>query len=44
VPTLDGLGAMGANAHQHTEHIVAAELPRRMALLAELLTRLVRDA
>ncbi len=44
VPTLDGLGAMGAGAHQHTEHIVTAELPRRMALLAELLTRLVRDA
>jgi len=44
VPTLDGLGALGANAHQHSEHIVAAELPRRMALLAELLTRLVRDA
>ncbi len=44
IPTLDGLGALGANAHQHSEHIVAAELPRRMALLAELLTRLTRDA
>ncbi|GEM89951.1 peptidase M20 [Oceanithermus desulfurans NBRC 100063] len=44
VPTLDGLGAMGADAHQLSEHVVTAELPRRMALLAELLTRLVRDA
>ena len=44
VPTLDGLGAMGANAHQHSEHIVTGELAPRLALLAELLTRLVRDA
>jgi len=44
IPTLDGLGAVGADAHQHSERIVTAELPRRMALLAELLTRLVRDA
>lgn len=44
VPTLDGLGPVGADAHQLSEHVVAAELPRRMALLTELLTRLVHDA
>ena len=37
VPTLDGLGAVGEGAHAPHESIVAAELPRRAALLAELI-------
>lgn len=44
VPTLDGLGALGAGAHQKSEHIVKSALPPRLALLAELLTRLTSDA
>jgi glutamate carboxypeptidase len=36
VPTLDGLGAVGGGAHARDEHVVAAELPRRTALLAAL--------
>jgi glutamate carboxypeptidase len=35
--TLDGLGAVGDGAHARHEHVVIAELPRRAALLAELL-------
>jgi glutamate carboxypeptidase len=37
VPTLDGLGAVGAGAHAPDEHIEIAELPRRAALVAALL-------
>lgn len=37
VPTLDGLGAVGAGAHADDEHVVVAELPRRTALLIGLL-------
>jgi glutamate carboxypeptidase len=37
VPTLDGLGAPGAGAHAKDEHVVAAALPQRAALLAEAL-------
>jgi glutamate carboxypeptidase len=37
VPTLDGLGAVGEGAHAKHESIVAAELPRRAALLAGLI-------
>jgi glutamate carboxypeptidase len=36
VPTLDGLGAVGGGAHALDEHLIAAELPRRAALLAAL--------
>jgi glutamate carboxypeptidase len=36
VPTLDGLGAVGDGAHASHEYVVAAELPRRAALLAGL--------
>lgn len=39
-PTLDGLGAVGGGAHAPGEHVVVAELPRRAALLAGLITRL----
>jgi len=37
IPTLDGLGAVGDGAHASHEYIVAAELPRRAALLAGLI-------
>src|SRR5271165_1480792 len=37
IPTLDGLGAVGDGAHAKHEFVVAAELPRRAALLAGLI-------
>ncbi len=37
IPTLDGLGPEGGGAHADHEHVVAASLPRRAALLAGLL-------
>jgi glutamate carboxypeptidase len=37
VPTLDGLGAVGEGAHSVHESVVAGDLPRRAALLAELI-------
>jgi glutamate carboxypeptidase len=37
VPTLDGLGAVGEGAHALHESVIAAELPRRAALLAGLI-------
>ncbi len=40
VPTLDGLGAVGDGAHAAHEHVIAAELPRRAALLAGLIQAL----
>ncbi len=40
LPTLDGLGAVGDGAHSPGESIVAAEMPRRVALLAGLITQL----
>lgn len=36
IPTLDGLGAVGGGAHADDEHVVVAELPRRLALLTAL--------
>jgi glutamate carboxypeptidase len=36
VPTLDGLGAVGAGAHAVHEHILLEEVPRRAALVAAL--------
>ncbi len=35
--TLDGLGAVGAGAHQSNEHLMLADLPKRAALLAALM-------
>lgn len=35
-PTLDGLGAVGGGAHAENEHVLAAAMPERAALLAEL--------
>lgn len=40
VPTLDGLGAIGANAHSLRENIVIRELAARAALIAALLATL----
>ena len=37
VPTLDGLGAVGDGAHAPHEYVLAADLPRRAALLAGLI-------
>jgi glutamate carboxypeptidase len=37
IPTLDGLGGVGEGAHARHESIVISELPRRAALLAELI-------
>lgn len=37
IPTLDGLGGVGAGAHAVHEHIVISELPRRAMLLAGLI-------
>lgn len=37
VPTLDGLGAVGAGAHSAEEHIVVRAMPVRAALLAAML-------
>ena len=40
IPTLDGLGAIGAGAHALHEHVEIAELPWRAALVAGLVDRL----
>jgi glutamate carboxypeptidase len=37
VPTLDGLGGVGDGAHATHEFVTISELPRRAALLAELI-------
>jgi len=39
VPTLDGLGAVGNSGHAIDEHVNAASLPERTALLAAILTQ-----
>jgi glutamate carboxypeptidase len=43
VPTLDGLGAVGGHAHAEREHVVIAAMPRRAALLAGVIDRLVPE-
>ena len=40
VPTLDGLGAVGAGAHSADEHILLRTMPERAALVAALLASL----
>lgn len=40
-PTLDGLGAVGGGAHADDEHVVAAKMPERAALLAGLVADLL---
>jgi glutamate carboxypeptidase len=42
IPTLDGLGPVGAGAHARHEHIRIDGLPLRAALLAGLIDRLSR--
>jgi glutamate carboxypeptidase len=37
IPTLDGLGVDGDGAHADHEHVIVADIPRRAALLCELL-------
>jgi glutamate carboxypeptidase len=39
VPTLDGLGAVGEGAHATHESVLISELPRRTALIAELIEK-----
>jgi glutamate carboxypeptidase len=39
IPTLDGLGGVGAGAHATHEHILISELPWRAALLSGLIER-----
>ena len=43
-PTIDGLGPTGAGAHQLSECIVIDEIPRRLALLAELVSSLAHPS
>jgi glutamate carboxypeptidase len=42
IPTLDGLGVIGNDAHALSEWVDISSLPRRAALLAELLLDLGR--
>lgn len=42
IPTLDGLGLFGGDAHQKTEHLVVSQIPERIALLAGLLSELAK--
>jgi glutamate carboxypeptidase len=42
VPTLDGLGAVGAGAHAEGEYVVTNAMPQRAALLAALIVELSR--
>jgi glutamate carboxypeptidase len=37
IPTLDGMGGVGDGAHAEHEHVLISELPRRAALLANLI-------
>ena len=39
VPTLDGMGPVGNGGHSVDEHVIAASLPERTALLAAILTQ-----
>jgi len=40
VPTLDGLGSVGAGSHSEEEFVVVEEMPRRAALLALMMASL----
>ncbi|QWZ07801.1 M20 family metallopeptidase [Nocardioides panacis] len=42
VPTLDGLGAVGAGAHAEGEYVLTTAMPQRAALLAGLIVELAR--
>ncbi|MDY7088197.1 MAG: M20/M25/M40 family metallo-hydrolase [Actinomycetota bacterium] len=41
-PTLDGLGAVGGGAHAADEHVLAAEMPGRAALVSALIREVAR--
>ena len=41
IRTLDGLGAVGGGAHGETEHVVVESIAPRIALLAELMQRIL---
>lgn len=41
IRTLDGLGAVGGGAHGETEHVVIESIAPRIALLAELMQRIL---
>jgi glutamate carboxypeptidase len=43
VPTLDGLGAVGAGAHAEGEYVVVPSMPERAALLAGLVVEIGRE-
>jgi glutamate carboxypeptidase len=40
IPTLDGLGLIGQNSHHPNEHIILAEIPRRLALICGIIRSL----
>lgn len=42
IPTLDGLGPVGEGAHSANESIIISELPKRVALIAALISRIPR--
>lgn len=42
VPTLDGLGAVGAGAHADTEHVIVATMPERARLVAGIVSGIVQ--
>jgi glutamate carboxypeptidase len=43
VPTLDGLGAVGAGAHAEGEYVLVSSMPERAALLAALIIEIGRE-
>jgi len=43
IPTLDGLGAVGAGAHAEGEHVLVSTMPQRAALLAALVVEIGRQ-
>jgi glutamate carboxypeptidase len=43
VPTLDGMGAVGAGAHARHEHVLVKHLAMRTALLAEMIRAVIGD-
>lgn len=44
VPTLDGLGAVGAGAHAENEHVIVAEIEPRTRLLSALVAELLGES
>jgi glutamate carboxypeptidase len=43
IPTLDGLGAVGAGAHAEGEYALVSSMPERAALLAALVVEIGRQ-